>query len=75
MIRSGEDSGTLSDVLAHVSEYYARELKTVIKTTVSMIEPIMIVLMGVSGRFHRDEHYSADIQNVQCRGGKINDES
>lgn len=47
MIRSGEDSGTLSDVLTHVSEYYARELKTVIKTTVSMIEPIMIVLMGV----------------------------
>jgi type IV pilus assembly protein PilC len=47
MIRSGEDSGTLSDVLTHVSEYYARELKTVIKTTVSMIEPIMIVLMGL----------------------------
>jgi type IV pilus assembly protein PilC len=47
MIRSGEDSGTLSDVLSHVSEYYTRELKTVIKTTVSMIEPIMIVLMGV----------------------------
>jgi len=47
MIRSGEDSGTLSDVLRDVSEFYARELKTVIKTTVSMIEPIMIVLMGV----------------------------
>lgn len=47
MIRSGEDSGTLSDVLTHVSNYYTRELKTVIKTTVSMIEPIMIVLMGL----------------------------
>ena len=47
MIRSGEDSGTLSDVLRDVSEFYARELKTIIKTTVSMIEPIMIVLMGV----------------------------
>jgi type IV pilus assembly protein PilC len=47
MIKSGEDSGTLSEVLRDVSEYYARELKTVIKTTVSMIEPIMIVLMGV----------------------------
>jgi type IV pilus assembly protein PilC len=47
MIRSGEDSGTISDVLKDVSDYYARELKTVIKTTVSMIEPIMIVLMGV----------------------------
>jgi len=47
MIRSGEDSGTLSDVLRDVSNYYARELRTVIKTTVSMIEPLMIVMMGV----------------------------
>ena len=47
MIQSGEDSGTMSDVLADVSEYYGKELKTVIKTVTSMIEPIMIVLMGV----------------------------
>jgi type IV pilus assembly protein PilC len=47
MIRSGEDSGTMSDVLGDVSEFYARELRTVIKTVTSMIEPIMIVVMGV----------------------------
>ena len=47
MIRSGEDSGTLSDVLRDVSDYYARVLKTVIKAVTSMIEPIMIVVMGV----------------------------
>jgi len=47
MIRSGEDSGTMSDVLRDISDYYARELKTVIKTVTSMIEPIMIVAMGV----------------------------
>ena len=47
MIRSGEDSGTMSTVLKDISVYYARELKTVIKTVTSMIEPIMIVLMGV----------------------------
>ena len=46
MIRSGEESGTMSDVLRDVSEYYAKELKTVIKMVTSMIEPIMIVLMG-----------------------------
>jgi type IV pilus assembly protein PilC len=46
MIKSGEDSGTLSEVLRNVSEYYARELKTVIKMVTSMIEPIMIILMG-----------------------------
>jgi type IV pilus assembly protein PilC len=47
MIRSGEESGTMSDVLRDVSSFYARELKTVIKTVTSMIEPIMIVLMGL----------------------------
>jgi type IV pilus assembly protein PilC len=47
MIQSGEDSGSLSDVLKDVSDFYARELKTVIKAVTSMIEPIMIVLMGV----------------------------
>ena len=47
MIQSGEESGTLSDVLKDVSAFYARELKTVIKTVTSMIEPLMIVVMGV----------------------------
>jgi len=47
MIRSGEESGTMADVLRDVSSFYARELKTVIKTVTSMIEPIMIVLMGL----------------------------
>jgi len=47
MIKSGEDSGTLSEVLRDVSDFYARELKTVIKTVTSMIEPIMIVVMGL----------------------------
>ena len=47
MIRSGEESGTMSDVLRDVSSFYARELKTVIKAVTSMIEPIMIVAMGL----------------------------
>jgi type IV pilus assembly protein PilC len=47
MIRSGEDSGTMSDVLKDIASFYSRELKTAIKTVTSMIEPIMIVCMGV----------------------------
>jgi type IV pilus assembly protein PilC len=47
MIRSGEEAGMMSDVLRDVSGYYARELRTVIKMVTSMIEPIMIVIMGV----------------------------
>ncbi len=46
MIRSGEDSGNMAEVLKDISLFYARELKTVIKAVTSMIEPIMIVIMG-----------------------------
>ncbi|MHC4552236.1 MAG: type II secretion system F family protein [Planctomycetota bacterium] len=47
MLQSGEESGTLGNVLRDISDFYARELKTTIKTVCSMIEPIMIVMMGV----------------------------
>lgn len=47
MIRSGEDSGTMSDVLKDICDYYSMQLRAVIKAVTSMIEPIMIVLMGV----------------------------
>jgi type II secretory pathway component PulF len=46
MIRSGEESGTLASVLSDISGFYGRELRNVIKMVTSMIEPIMIVLMG-----------------------------
>lgn len=47
MIQSGEESGTLGEVLNDISQFYARELRTVIKTVTSMIEPLMIVVMGL----------------------------
>jgi type IV pilus assembly protein PilC len=46
MIRSGEDSGKLSEVLADISRFYGRELKATIKAVTAMIEPVMIIVMG-----------------------------
>jgi type IV pilus assembly protein PilC len=46
MISAGEESGKLGEVLDTVSEFYARELKAVIKSVTAMIEPLMIVVMG-----------------------------
>jgi len=46
MIGAGEESGKLGEVLDEVSDYYAKELKQVIKSVTAMIEPLMIVLMG-----------------------------
>ena len=47
MISAGEASGRLGDVLQDISGFYEKELKDVIKTVTSLIEPIMIVFMGV----------------------------
>lgn len=46
MISAGEESGKLGEVLDEVSAFYSGELKSVIKTCTSMIEPLMIVVMG-----------------------------
>lgn len=47
MISSGEESGKLAEVLADISAYYQKELKNTIRTVTAMIEPLMIVVMGV----------------------------
>lgn len=46
MISAGEESGKLGEVLDEISVFYAKALKDAIKTVTSMIEPIMIVVMG-----------------------------
>lgn len=47
MIASGEQSGRLDDVLLKVSSFYDREVETSLKSATSLIEPIMICVMGV----------------------------
>ncbi|MAE63177.1 MAG: pilus assembly protein PilC [Phycisphaeraceae bacterium] len=46
MMGAGEESGKLGEVLDEVSTFYAKQLREVIKTVTSMIEPIMIMVMG-----------------------------
>ena len=46
MIGSGEESGQLDVVLQKVSSHYDREVETSLKTATSMIEPLMITVMG-----------------------------
>jgi type IV pilus assembly protein PilC len=47
MIAAGEESGNLGDVMVDISEFYASELKNTIKAVTGMIEPLMIMIMGV----------------------------
>jgi type IV pilus assembly protein PilC len=46
MIGAGEESGRLGEVLEEISAYYQKTLREAIKAVTSMIEPLMIVLMG-----------------------------
>ena len=46
MIAAGEESGRLGEVLDEVSAFHAKALKDSVKAVTSMIEPIMIVMMG-----------------------------
>ncbi len=47
MISAGEESGKLGEVLRDISEFYSQELRNTIKTVTAMIEPLMIVIMGL----------------------------
>jgi type IV pilus assembly protein PilC len=47
MISAGEQTGKLGPVLERVSNYYDQEVETSLKTVTSLIEPLMIAVMGV----------------------------
>ncbi len=46
MIQVGEESGSLPVVLGKTSEHYERKIDTTVTTLTSLLEPIMIVLVG-----------------------------
>ncbi|VAW32051.1 Type IV fimbrial assembly protein PilC [hydrothermal vent metagenome] len=47
MIKVGEEAGDLSSILSTLSKFYAREVTTAVETLVDLIEPLMIVLLGL----------------------------
>lgn len=47
MIRVGEESGQLSSILKTLAKFYQREVNNAVDTLVNLIEPLMIVLLGL----------------------------
>lgn len=47
MVKIGEESGSLDDILNKTADFYDDELETAIQQFTSILEPIMIVIMGV----------------------------
>lgn len=47
MVRIGEESGSLDDMLNKTADFYDEEVEQAIQTLTSMLEPIMIIIMGL----------------------------
>ncbi len=47
MIRVGEETGELGNILKKIATFYKREVDTSVDTIISLIEPAMIVLLGL----------------------------
>jgi type IV pilus assembly protein PilC len=47
MIRIGEETGEMDKLLGNIAKFYQREINSVIDTVVGLIEPAMIVLLGL----------------------------
>jgi type IV pilus assembly protein PilC len=47
MIRVGEESGEMGDIMKTMAKFYQREVINAVDTLVGLIEPVMIVALGV----------------------------
>jgi type IV pilus assembly protein PilC len=46
LIKVGEKTGNMEDMLTSLSRYYQEEFESVIKGLITVIEPLMIVFVG-----------------------------
>ncbi|TAL48932.1 type II secretion system F family protein [Patescibacteria group bacterium] len=47
MVKVGEETGELGNILKTLAKFYQREVMNAVDTLVSLIEPVMIVLLGL----------------------------
>jgi type IV pilus assembly protein PilC len=47
MLKIGEDSGSLEQMLAKTADYYEKEVDNQVKTLSTIIEPVMMIILGV----------------------------
>jgi type IV pilus assembly protein PilC len=51
MIKIGEETGELGNILKTLAKFYQREVENAVDTLVDLIEPVMIVVLGVGVGF------------------------
>ena len=48
MLSVGEKTGRISEVLNKMTEFYAKEIESMVTNLISLIEPMIMILMGVA---------------------------
>ncbi len=66
MMAVGEETGALDEMLDKIADFYDQEVEATVDALTSLIEPILIVVMGVVRRRHDHLALPADVQHHQA---------
>jgi len=62
MIAVGEESGSLDTMSAKVAEFYEAEVDNAVDGMASLMEPMIMAVLGCTGRRHGHRHVPAHLQ-------------
>ena len=68
MIGVGEATGALDTMLGKIADFYEEEVDVAVAGLLTLLEPIMIALLGGIGRRHRHRDVHADLRPDQQAG-------
>ena len=66
MVKIGEETGELDGMLGKVADFYEDEVDSSIQSLTSIIEPILMIGVGVMVGHHRDLDVPADVQDAHA---------
>ena len=62
MVSIGEESGALDHMLSKVADFFEAEVDDAVEALSSLMEPMIMVVLGVADRRHGDRDVPADLQ-------------
>ena len=65
MVGVGEETGALDAMLDRIAEFYEDQVEASVKALTSILEPIMIIVIGGDRRLHRDLDVPAAVRSLQ----------
>ena len=66
MMAVGEETGALDEMLDKIADFYDQEVEATVDALTSLIEPLLIVVMGVVRRRHDHLALPPDVQHHQA---------